>query len=63
MKIKMLKATNCDGKRVAKGDVVDASQKDGSFLINIGFAEAHIDKPKAKARKTKAVDSSELETR
>lgn len=33
MKIRMLKASICDGKRVAVGDVVDASDKSGRFLL------------------------------
>lgn len=41
MKIKMLKSSNCDGSRVAAGDVVDASDRDGRFLIALGFAEAY----------------------
>jgi len=45
MKIKMLKSTNCDGKRVKAGEVVeDASGKDGRFLINLGFAEEYTPK-------------------
>ena len=41
MQIKMIKATNCDGKRVKAGEVVDASQKDGRFLVALGFAEVY----------------------
>jgi len=41
MQIKMLKSTNCDGKRVKAGDVVDASNKDGRFLVALKFAEEY----------------------
>lgn len=41
MKIKLLNSTNCDGRRVKAGDVIDASEKDGRFLIALGFAEAY----------------------
>lgn len=67
MKIKMLKATNCDGSPVKAGQVVEASVKSAKFLINIQFAEEHTEKPKPKSKpaalKNKAVTASELETR
>jgi len=47
MQIKMLKSTNCDGQRVQVGDVVDASNRDGRFLVSLGFAELY-EKPKRK---------------
>jgi hypothetical protein len=53
MKIKMLKSTNCDGKPAPAGKVIEASTKDGRFLINTGMAVEHIEavKPKPKAKK------------
>jgi len=41
MQIKIIKATNCDGRRVAVGEIVDASNKDGRFLVALGFAEVY----------------------
>jgi len=41
MKIKLLNSTNCDGRRVKAGDVIDASEKDGRFLVLSGFAEEY----------------------
>lgn len=38
MLLHILKSTNCDGRRVYAGQVVDASERDGRFLLSIGFA-------------------------
>ena len=51
MKIEILKRTVCDGESVAPGDVVNASEKDAKFLINLGKAE----KTTKKVGKAKAV--------
>jgi len=40
VKIKILRTTICGGKRVEKGKVVNASDKDGNYLIGIGKAES-----------------------
>ena len=61
MLIKFLKATNCDGKRVQVGDVVDASNKDGSLLVNLGFAVAYVE-PKKRAPKKKAAPVNRMES-
>lgn len=65
MKIKLLKSTNCDGKRVAAGDVVESTKKTANYLINIKFAVLYVErpKPKAKPQSNKAIDPSELEKR
>lgn len=52
MKIKMLKSTNCDGKRVSIGDTVDASPRDGRFLISLGYAVGYVAAAKPKAKKS-----------
>ncbi|KZL17537.1 hypothetical protein [Pseudovibrio sp. Ad37] len=39
MKIEILKRTVCGGEPVAPGDVVNASEKDAKFLINMKKAE------------------------
>ncbi len=39
MKIKILRATMCGGKRVEKGQIVEASDKDANLLIGIKKAE------------------------
>lgn len=41
MQIKMIKSTVCDGAPVAAGEVVDASDKDGRFLVALKFAEPY----------------------
>ena len=38
MKIELLKNTVCDRQFFAKGQVIDASDADGQFLIDIGRA-------------------------
>ncbi|WP_109314750.1 hypothetical protein [Pseudovibrio ascidiaceicola] len=40
MKIEILKRTVCGGEPVAPGDVVNASEKDAKFLINMKKAKA-----------------------
>jgi hypothetical protein len=51
MQIKMIKASNCDGKPVQPGDVVDASNKDGRFLVALGFAEPHTEQKRGRPKK------------
>ncbi|MFS8181483.1 hypothetical protein ACMG4P_07955 [Pseudovibrio denitrificans] len=59
MKIEILKRTVCDGESVAPGDVVNASEKDAKFLINMEKAKATTRRVgKAKAGE-KAADKSE----
>jgi hypothetical protein len=53
MKIKMLKSTNCDGKRVKAGDVVDASDRQGRLLVNFKFAEVYSEPVKRPGRPKK----------
>ena len=40
VKIKILRSTVCAGKRVEKGKVMDADEKDAIFLISLGKAES-----------------------
>jgi len=67
MKIKILKATICDGKPCKAGTTVNASDKDGRFLINTGRAVLSEAKEKPSAKKkapvNKQVSTDELETR
>jgi len=64
MKIKMLKSTNCDGKAVAVGEVVDASEKDGRFLVSLKYAERHTSrKRKTKTAPVNRMDDGEIDTR
>ena len=67
MKIKILKATVCDGKACKAGSVVNASDKDGRFLINTGRAELSETPKKAPAKKkapvNKQVPVEDIETR
>jgi len=51
MQIKMIKSTNCDGKPVAVGEVVDATDRDGRFLIALGFAEVYQPPKRGRPRK------------
>jgi hypothetical protein len=51
MKLKMTKATNCDGVSVQAGDVVDASARDGRFLVASGFAELYEEPKRARPKK------------
>ena len=39
MKIRILKATNCDGESVKAGDVIPCETRDARFLLAVGFAE------------------------
>lgn len=70
MQIKMLETTNCDGKRVIKGEVVDASSKDGGFLIATGQAVAYEAEKKPaqkrgakKAPVNRAIKDDEIDTK
>lgn len=50
MKIKILKDTVCDGERVLKDQIKDATPKSARFLINIGKAQEYIEPPKPKKK-------------
>lgn len=66
-KVKILKATACQGARVNVGDVVEES-KDSRYLVAIGKGEYITEEPKKPGRKKKApvdksISTDELETR
>ena len=72
MQIKMLESTNCDGKLAKVNEVVNASDKDGRYLVATGQAEVFSgeaeEKPSRKrtvkkSPANKAVTTDELETR
>jgi len=61
MQIKMLKGTNCDGKRVKAGDVVDASNRDGRFLVALGFAEEYEPPKRGRPKKSDVTRMDEID--
>lgn len=72
MKIQLLRSTFCDGKHCKTGAVVEASAKDGSFLVNSGAAVKVEDvqvetKPVRRGRKksptNRMIDPEEIENR
>lgn len=69
MDIKLLKTTVVGGKACVIGAVVDATDREGRFLINIGKAVAYTapkakkEPAKKKAPANKSVSVDELETR
>jgi hypothetical protein len=63
MKIEILRSTNCGGKHVQPGDVVEASNRDANLLVGIGFAKQYTEpqKPKSKAKRSPTNRMAETE--
>lgn len=63
MDVVITRGTVAGGERREVGDVVTVTEQEARLLVASGKAEEHKPKPKPKGRKTKAIESSELETR
>jgi len=62
MKIEILRSTNCGGKHVQPGDVVEASNRDANLLLGIGFAKEYIELPKPKSKAKRSPTNRMAET-
>ena len=63
MDVVITRGTVAGGERRKVGDVVSVTDQEARLLVASGKAEKHEPKPKAPARKTKAVSTSEITTR